>query len=72
MSVLGYVVLFLVCRLKLMAAVQGDDWSAVIDGQTQQTVDPKIAAAAAKAKDAAAAAPPIASPFSKANVHRCD
>ncbi|KAG0616195.1 hypothetical protein M758_5G097900 [Ceratodon purpureus] len=29
-------------RLKLLQAVEGDDWSSVIDGQTKQTLDPRV------------------------------
>ena len=45
----------------MIAAVEGDDWSAVIDEQTSQTV---------AQPPATAAAPQISSPFSRANVHR--
>jgi len=48
-------------RLQLIAAVEGDDWSAIIDSQTALTESPR-----------AAVAPPvqqISSPFSRARVH---
>jgi len=52
------------CRLDLIRAVEGDDWSSVIDGQTAETV-------VQPAEPAAASAPsPINSPFTRANVHR--
>jgi Fe-S cluster biogenesis protein NfuA len=53
-------------RLDLIRAVEGDDWSSVIDGQTAETVAPPAAEPVA----AAAAAAPIDSPFSRVNVHR--
>ncbi len=55
-------------RLDLIRAVEGDDWSTVIDGQTAETVQPLTDEPAV----AAAAAPlqPIESPFSHVNVHR--
>ncbi len=37
-------------RLRMLQAVEGDDWSSVIDGQTSSTVDPSHAAAAAEAQ----------------------
>lgn len=49
------------CRLQLIAAVEGDDWSAVIDGQTAQTVRPPVRDAAPEQ---------ISSPFSRVSVHR--
>jgi len=52
-------------RLNLIAAVEGDDWSAVIDAQTSATLPEPLQPAAPSA-----AAPPIESPFSHANVHR--
>lgn len=64
-------------RLKLMAAVEGDDWSAVIDGQTQATMpdQSKQAAAAAASSSSSNSSSSgtdgqIVSPFSRANVHR--
>ena len=63
-----------VCRLNLIQAVEGDDWSSVIDAQTAETApagSPAAAAQAGDAADAAAApAPPIESPFARASVHR--
>eukprot|EP00897_Mesotaenium_endlicherianum_P004008 jgi/Mesen1/3635/ME000020S03162 len=65
-------------RMRLLQATEGDDWSSVIDGQTKDTLDPRLAtpgtdaAAAVGALEAAtaeqeeAAAPPeaqIVSPF---------
>lgn len=61
------------CRLNLIRAVEGDDWSAVIDAQTAETTPVPGAGPAADADaSAAAAAPasPIESPFSRVNVHR--
>ena len=52
-------------RLNLIAAVEGDDWSAVIDAQTSATLPEPLQPAAPSA-----AAPQIESPFSHANVHR--
>lgn len=59
-------------RLKLMRAVEGDNWSAVIDSQTRETYDPQAAAAAATAASAAAGATAgaVVSPFASASVHR--
>ena len=46
-------------------AVEGDNWSSVIDGQTSDTIDPTLVEARMKA-----ALHPIATPFSQASVHR--
>lgn len=35
-------------RLNLLKAVEGDNWSAVIDSQTQDTIDPAVRAASAE------------------------
>lgn len=53
-------------RLNLVKAVEGDDWSAVIDGQTSETVQPPAEEAASPPT------PPgqLESPFSRVNVHR--
>lgn len=53
-------------RLNLIRAVEGDDWSAVIDGQTAETVQPPAEEAASPPT------PPgqLESPFSRVNVHR--
>jgi hypothetical protein len=56
-------------RLNLIQAVEGDDWSSVIDAQTAETA-PAGSPAAAAADAAAAPASPIESPFSRASVHR--
>ncbi|KAK9828600.1 hypothetical protein WJX72_000970 [[Myrmecia] bisecta] len=50
-------------RLNLIKAVEGDDWSAVIDGQTAETGPLRTA-------QAQAAAETIVSPFARASVHR--
>ncbi|GMH45517.1 hypothetical protein BSKO_13474 [Bryopsis sp. KO-2023] len=52
-------------RLRMIAAVEGDDWSEVIDGQTKTTIDPERAGVAA-----ASAPEQIVSPFARARVHR--
>jgi len=52
-------------RLNFLQAVEGDDWSGVIDGQTQQTLEEGEAAAAA-AVAAVKSAAPIVSPFARA------
>lgn len=61
-------------RLNLIQAVEGDDWSSVIDAQTAETAPAGSTAAAAPAGEtadaAAAPAPPIESPFARASVHR--
>ena len=46
-------------------AVEGDDWSSVIDGQSAETVAPELVEAQLRA-----ARNPIATPFSRASVHR--
>ena len=48
--------------MQLIAAVEGDDWSAVIDGQTAQTVQPRE-------EDTEPPAQQISSPFSRVSVH---
>lgn len=48
-------------RLKMIKAVEGDDWSAVIDEQTQETVGQSAGAPVQE---------PIISPFTRAQVHR--
>lgn len=53
-------------RLNLIKAVEGDDWSAVIDGQTSETVVP----AAEEAPPPPAITGQLESPFSRVNVHR--
>jgi len=55
-------------RLNLIKAVEGDDWSAVIDGQTSETVKPLVEEPAVAA--ASVPAQPIESPFSHVNIHR--
>lgn len=50
-------------RLRMIKAVEGDDWSAVIDEQTKDALPPSSEAAATTAD-------PISSPFSRAQVHR--
>lgn len=54
-------------RLRLLQATHGDDWSSVIDGQTQETlVDPRPARVSEEAPDgatSAASAEQIVSPF---------
>ncbi|KAL6784912.1 NFU3 [Auxenochlorella protothecoides x Auxenochlorella symbiontica] len=69
-------------RLKLLKAVEGDDWSAVIDRQTEEVAashSADLADAATpqsqsseggSAHGAAQPPPPIASPFTQAAVHR--
>jgi len=49
----------------LHRAVEGDDWSSVIDGQTSETVAPALVDAQLRA-----ARNPIATPFARASVHR--
>ena len=46
-------------------AVEGDDWSSVVDGQTAETVAPELVEAQLRA-----ARNPIATPFARASVHR--
>ena len=46
-------------------AVEGDDWSSVVDGQTAETVAPELVDAQLRA-----ARNPIATPFARASVHR--
>ena len=46
-------------------AVEGDDWSSVIDGQSAETLAPELVEAQLRA-----ARNPIATPFSRASVHR--
>ena len=46
-------------------AVEGDDWSSVVDGQTAETVEPELVEAQLRA-----ARNPIATPFARASVHR--
>ncbi|CAL8472276.1 g11818 [Coccomyxa elongata] len=53
-------------RLNLIRAVEGDDWSAVIDGQTAETV----AGNGAPAEAAPGPQHPAATPFARASVHR--
>ena len=66
-------------RANLRAAVEGDDWSAVIDAQTQETVAARgqppsagqtSAAAAPAAPPPSAPQPPMATPFAQPLVHR--
>ena len=65
-------------RLKLKNAVEGGDWSAVIDGQTRETLQAvapgRTEDSAAAAVTAAAAAAPAqnrpVTPFARASVHR--
>lgn len=52
-------------RLNLIKAVEGDDWSSVIDEQTQSTVSSPAAV-----DNSNEPAHPAASPFSRAAVHR--
>ncbi|KAK9833449.1 hypothetical protein WJX81_006415 [Elliptochloris bilobata] len=52
-------------RLNLIRAVEGDDWSSVVDGQTTETVAPELVEAQLRA-----ARNPIATPFAHASVHR--
>lgn len=61
-------------RLKLIAAVEGDDWSEVIQEQSAEAV---VGSARQQAQQAGgealappAAAPPIVTPFARASVHR--
>lgn len=49
----------------LCRAVEGDDWSSVVDGQTAETVEPELVEAQLRA-----ARNPIATPFARASVHR--
>ncbi|KAF8073253.1 NIFU1 [Scenedesmus sp. PABB004] len=73
-------------RLALLAAVSGDNWSAVVSGQTQETLDEAVEAGGGRlggrqlgaqemelAVAAAAAGPgggPVVSPFAQPGVHR--
>lgn len=51
-------------RLRLIKAVEGDNWSAVISEQTRETLTPEAAAAAQPSQEA------IISPFAQAPIHR--
>lgn len=51
-------------RLKMIKAVEGDDWSAVIDEQTKEAVGQAAGTPDRMAQD------PIISPFTRAQVHR--
>ncbi|KAK9905518.1 hypothetical protein WJX75_001443 [Coccomyxa subellipsoidea] len=51
-------------RLNMIRAVEGDDWSAVIDGQTAETL------ADSNTNGAEAPQHPAATPFARASVHR--
>ncbi|EIE23413.1 NifU-domain-containing protein [Coccomyxa subellipsoidea C-169] len=50
-------------RLNLIRAVEGDDWSSVIDGQTAQTIEDS-------GNGAEAPTHPASTPFARASVHR--
>jgi Fe-S cluster biogenesis protein NfuA len=57
-------------RLKTIAAMEGGDWSAVIDAQTQETLPAEARAGGPSSGAAAAASGPVTSPFARAAVHR--
>ncbi|KAI8467931.1 MAG: NifU-like domain-containing protein [Monoraphidium minutum] len=61
-------------RRKMILAMEGGDWSAVIDEQTRATLPadatPAAVVAAGSVDGAAGGAGPMASPFSRAGVHR--
>lgn len=57
-------------RLKLIQAVQGDDWSAVIDAQNKETLQRPTAVTVAGKNAQVPVDAAVVSPFSRANVHR--
>ena len=57
-------------RADMMAAMERDDWSAVVGQQTAEAVGGGMAPAAGASASAAARAPYVVSPFARASVHR--
>lgn len=57
-------------RLKLIQAVQGDDWSAVIDGQSKETLARQTTVTKAGENAQIPVDSQITSPFTRASVHR--